>query len=315
MNYRVLKYEKEFYNDWNNFIVNSKNGTFLFHRDFMEYHSDRFEDYSLMVYKKEKLMAVLPANIIDNSLYSHQGLTFGGVILQTTLATQDVFVVFEELCAFLKEKKIDELYINQIPDIYFKSPASEIGYLLANKAELVKREMVLAIDYAKPLTIHKTKLKHFRKASNINLEIKESSNFLPFWTEVLEPRLMQKHHVKPVHNLLEIEYLNKHFPKNIKQFDVYLGSKILAGITVFENEYIVKSQYGATTKEGEKQRALDYLFLSLIYKYKKEGKLFFSMGTVLENNIKGYNEGLLKQKEELGCKVYLQDFFKLKLND
>ena len=44
----------------------------------MDYHKDRFEDYSLMVFKDEKLVAVLPANRVEDKLFSHQGLTYGG---------------------------------------------------------------------------------------------------------------------------------------------------------------------------------------------------------------------------------------------
>ena len=32
----------------------------------MEYHSDRFTDYSLMVYEDQKLIAIMPANIDEN---------------------------------------------------------------------------------------------------------------------------------------------------------------------------------------------------------------------------------------------------------
>ena len=60
-------------------------------------------------------------------------------------------------------------------------------------------------------------------------------------------------------------------------------------------------------------RALDYLFISLIKKYKREGKQFFDMGIVNDDNEKGYHTGLLKQKEELGCSVYSQDFYKMNL--
>ncbi|MGA9639546.1 MAG: FemAB family protein, partial [Flavobacterium sp.] len=60
--YTVRQYQKSDYKQWNDFISQAKNATFLFHRDFMEYHQDRFEDYSLMVFDNEKLVAVLPAN-------------------------------------------------------------------------------------------------------------------------------------------------------------------------------------------------------------------------------------------------------------
>ncbi len=43
--------------EWDGFVRNSKNGTFLFYRDFIEYHGDRFGDYSLMFYDGGSLVA------------------------------------------------------------------------------------------------------------------------------------------------------------------------------------------------------------------------------------------------------------------
>jgi hypothetical protein len=77
-NYTVRRYQKSDYLHWNTFVSKAKNATFLLHRGFMDYHKDRFEDYSLMVFENEKLVAVLPANRVDGCVYSHQGLTYGG---------------------------------------------------------------------------------------------------------------------------------------------------------------------------------------------------------------------------------------------
>ena len=33
---------------WDGFVALSKNATFLHYRDYMDYHSDRFSDFSLM---------------------------------------------------------------------------------------------------------------------------------------------------------------------------------------------------------------------------------------------------------------------------
>lgn len=281
----------------------------------MEYHSDRFEDFSLLIYKDEKLVALMPANILDNQLHSHQGLTYGGLIINMKTNFLDVLAAFQAIQSFLLLNKIKSLTIKQIPEIYFKTHASESNFVLSKIASFEKRDMVLAIDFSKPLTIHKTKLKHFSKSKNNNFEIRENVNFKSFWEQILEPRLERKFDSKPIHSIEEIQYLNKLFPNNIKQFNIYIEEKLLAGITIFENEKIIKSQYGATTKAGEKYRALDYLFLHLINKYKAQGKCFFSMGTVSGSDNLGINYGLFKQKQELGCQVYFQDFFTLKAND
>jgi len=41
----VIKYTSDKNEEWNEFIQKSKNGTFLFYRDFIEYHQDRFESF------------------------------------------------------------------------------------------------------------------------------------------------------------------------------------------------------------------------------------------------------------------------------
>ena len=78
--YLVRQYQTTDFEVWNAFISVAKNATFLFHRNFMEYHKDRFEDCSLMVFDENKLVAVLPANRVEDIVYSHQGLTYGGLV-------------------------------------------------------------------------------------------------------------------------------------------------------------------------------------------------------------------------------------------
>lgn len=279
----------------------------------MEYHSDRFQDYSLMVYKNGKLAALFPANRVENTVYSHQGLTYGGLLLLPKISASKVFLIFEAICNFLKDKECSKIYIKKIPDFYCLEPTFETAYLLGVNGTLVSRDMVLAIDYSKPLNIHKTKRKHYNKLKSINFELREDDALSDFWIQVLEPRLNEKHKAKPVHSLPEIKRLKDRFPNQIIQYNILFEEKLLAGITIFDKGHVVKSQYGATTPEGERLRALDYLFLFLIEKYKDAGKKFFSMGTVTDHAKGGYNRGLLTQKQELGCSLYLLDYLSVDL--
>lgn len=310
--YKVLKYSETDAEVWNEFVTKSKNGTFLFHRDFMDYHEDRFEDYSQLIFEENKLVAVFPANKVSNSVYSHQGLTYGGLILPENIKLNQVVGILEALFQHFKKQNFTELQIKCMPQIYTKQASNELAYvLLKMNAEIFRRDIEMAIDYSQPLQIHKTKLKHFQKA--IALEIIETDDCSNFWNHILEPKLKDKYQSRPVHTLSEMQLLKSRFKNNIHQFDVYFENEIVAGITLFEKNHVIKSQYGAASPKGEKLRALEYLFIHLINKYKAEGRQFFSMGTVNEANKLGYNEGLLKQKEELGCSIYVQDFYKLKL--
>ena len=313
-NYSIKQYQASDYSMWNTFIGQAKNATFLFHRDFMEYHKDRFQDFSLMIFEDKKLVAVLPANQVSDTVFSHQGLTYGGLVYTAKLNGEKAAVIVDVLLSFLKENNVKTFYYKPIPSFYVSNGNAEIDFFLFKKgAFLDKKEMNLAINLAMPTTISKSKLKHFRKTEELDLELVEEQQLNSFWELVLEPRLLEKYDAKPVHTLKEITALKDKFQNNIRQFSAYYNGAIIAGITIFESEKVVKSQYGATTKKGEEMRALDFLFINLIQKYKSEGKLFFDMGIVNEDDERGYNPGLLKQKEELGCSVFSQDFYKMKL--
>jgi len=168
--YLVRKYKLSDLVKWNSFIETSKNGTFLFHRSFMEYHKDRFEDYSLLVFKGNTLISVLPANRYDNIVASHQGLTYGGLILQENIGVAKVEAVFLEIINYLKKDGIKLFRYKSIPLVYHKLPSFELEPLLHNlSAVLYHREQNLAIDFRLPLNIHKTKIKHFKKNQELGL--------------------------------------------------------------------------------------------------------------------------------------------------
>ncbi len=312
-NYTVRLYQKKDSELWNSFIEKAQNATFLFNRDFMEYHNDRFEDFSLIVENVNKCIAVLPANVIENQVFSHQGLTYGGLVYDEKTDTDKVRLIWEVVLEFLRNQNKTSLIYKAIMPFYTQKSSEEMAYFLfKNKAELYRKDLNLAINFSKNWSVSKSKMKHFRRVSELDLEIRKEKNFKIFWNAVLIPRLQEKHQAKPVHSLEEIEKLAFNFPENILQYNVYFENEIVAGITLFHFGNGVKSQYGATTILGEKTRALDFLFINLIENF-KDKVAFFDMGTVTENNELGYNSGLLKQKEELGCSVYTQDFYKLTL--
>lgn len=310
--FSIKKYDQNDYAIWNDFVALAKNATFLFHRDFMGYHQDRFEDFSLLVFENEKLKAVLPANIKGKLVYSHQGLTYGGLLFSSKLKAEKVESILDEILSFLKENAIEAFHYKPMPSFYFSKGNQEIDFFLHNRGALPERkEMNLAVNLQLPLHISKSKMKHFRRIENLDLDIVEEKDFQPFWESILEPRLLEKFNAKPVHTKEEIALLKQKFPENIRQYSVYQNDEIIAGITIFETENVVKSQYGATSEKGEQVRALDFLFINLMHKYKRKGKKFFDMGIVNSEDEKGYHPGLLQQKEELGCAVYNQDFYKI----
>src|SRR6476660_4545846 len=92
--YSVHRYEPAFKAEWDALVRASKNGTFLFLRDYMEYHGDRFEDHSLLIRDKGVTVAMLPANSTGAELVSHGGLTYGGFIMCEGMTTPAMLEMF-----------------------------------------------------------------------------------------------------------------------------------------------------------------------------------------------------------------------------
>lgn len=296
---------------WDQFVKDGNQGTFLFQRDFMDYHSDRFQDFSLMVYKNDKLLALLPANRVDDVLYSHQGLTYGSLIYAKHLKTTDFIQAFKAILEFLKSEAISTLNIKELPYIYLNSKMNNpLQYVLfKTKAELTRTDLhsVLDLNYKSYSNSRKEGVKRGVKA---NLKVEESNSFDLFWNSILIPNLESKHKVKPVHTLEEITLLKSRFPNNIRQFNVYYNDTIVGGTTIFETEYVAHCQYISGNSDKNELGSLDFLFHHLIENVFNK-KSYFDFGT---SNIKAgeqINKGLQFWKEGFGARSIPQGFYNI----
>lgn len=309
----LKQYSVEHKNIWNEFVRNSKNTHFFFQRDYMEYHSDRFNDFSLMIFDEaDKLIAILPANIKENILYSHQGLTFGGFLVDDKMKTETMLEIFESLKYFLKEQNIKKIVYKCIPYIYHIKPSEEDRYaLFRNDAQLIRRDVTSTIDLTEQVRYSKGRKWTINKAKKESIQTFESDDYEAFW-ELLTGVLESNHEAKPVHTLEEMKKLADLFPKNIKLFLAKKDERIVSGALIYENQNIVHTQYLANSEEGRDLGALDLLIDYLIkdiYKNKK----YFDFGISNEDAGRYLNTGLIAQKEGFGARAVVHDFYELEI--
>jgi hypothetical protein len=306
-NYRVEKYTKENRLAWDTFISGAKNATFLFARDFMEYHSDRFTDYSLLVYKDDLLYAVLPANIVGDKLYSHKGLTYGSLVLSKSAKLLYTFEAFKALLAFLNAKAISTLELRNIPTFYNTMPSDELSYFLFKaNATLIKRDALMVIDTSTKIKFQKNRREGINKAKRNGLTIAVDDNFEGFWNEILIPNLQKKHGVAPVHSLEEIQMLAAKFPDHIKQVNVYKDNVIVAGTTLFLTKTTIHPQYVSGNSDKNSFGSLDLAYDYIINHF-DSSKRYFDFNISSEENGTALNSGLIFWKESCGARTYVAD--------
>lgn len=292
----------------------AKNATFLFNRDFMDYHNNRFTDFSLMVYKKEKLFALLPLNIENGVGYSHQGLTYGGLILQEKAKLFDSFEAFKEILKYLYKNNIQKLDIRIIPSIYNTLPSEELEYFLFKAhAKNIKKDVLMVIDYSNHLRFQKNRREGINKAKRNKLTLKIDGNFDDFWNQILIPNLAKKYQVKPVHSLKEIKLLATRFPNNIKQVNVYKDNKIVAGTTVFLTKKVIHPQYVSGNYDKNNLGSLDLLY-DFICNHLDTNKAYFNFNISSENKGEILNKGLIFWKEGCGARTLVSNNFVVETN-
>lgn len=296
----IERYSAEYKNRWNEFVKMSKNGTFLFLRDYMDYHSDRFNDFSLIATKNGKIIALLPANISGDAVYSHRGLTYGGwITCAKGFTVTDMLDVWVEMQCYLQKNGVKYLIYKPVPHIYHITPAEEDLYALFRSRATVEAVLISStVDLLDRLPFDQNSKRGLKYCLSAGVEVKETDDFKEYW-DILSDLLGEKYGVKPVHTLDEIERLHKLFPENIRLVAAYNDGKMVGGTVLYVTNTVVHAQYIATTQEGRDLKVLPAVFEHII-RNMCDGKRYFDLGTSNEDGGNYLNEGLIRQKCGLG---------------
>jgi hypothetical protein len=277
----------------------------------MEYHKDRFQDFSLLIFEGQILVALLPANKVDNVLHSHHGLTYGGLVINTKAKLTNVVAIFKAVLAYLNNNNVATLCIKTIPHIYNKVPAEELEYaLFVANAKLVRRDAMAVIESAFAIKVASNRMEGVKKGIANDLTVTESDDFEGFWQQVLEPNLLAKHEAKPVHTLNEILKLKALFPNNIKLYTVVYNNKIAAGTVIFETDTVAHAQYISAKADKGETGSLDFLYHHLITKVYADKK-YFDFGISNEQQGRKLNRGLAFWKESFGARTVVHNFYEV----
>jgi len=308
---RVERYTGAASGAWDEFVRNSRNGTFLFLRGYMEYHQDRFEDHSLILSEERgRVIALLPASRRGEVLDSHGGLTYGGVVSDASMTAPKMLEVFDALLKYLREESFTVLRYRAVPHIYHKAPAEEDLYaLMRSGARVIRRATLSVIDSRHPVAAQSRRSRGVRKARAAGLVCRESNDLGAYWS-LLSAVLRETYGAKPVHSLEEILFLQQRFPRNIRLFGCFQEASLVAGVLVYESPTVARAQYIAASETGKRLAALDLLFEFLLREVYPD-KMYFDFGTSESADGRDLNRGVIEFKESLGARTVVQDTYEL----
>ena len=318
---------------WDAFVDMSKNGTFLLKRGFMDYHSDRFFDCSVLIYAgiptgeeyeernltAKNLVAVFPANWDKEhrTVHSHQGLTYGGLVVLPEVTEKEMMDMMQAVIRYYRDMMQAECFVYKpIPYIYSSIPSGEDLYALFRAGARLSRRLVsTCVSMRYPMKMATLRMRQAKKAVEHGFYIDRMTEgdfetLREFWA-LLEHVLEKYHNSRPTHTLLEMQKLMASFPRNIRLYIVRHERRIAAGVVVFECRRVAHVQYIASGEEGRTYGALDLLFRHLIGERYKQFD-YLDLGTSNEDEGRYLNEGLIHQKEGFGGRAVCYDTYEIK---
>jgi Acetyltransferase (GNAT) domain len=307
----VCRYTREESSVWDRFIAGAKNGTFLFFRDYMDYHHERFDDHSLLFRENGRVVAVMPAAERDGVLSSHAGLTFGGIISDAAMTTARMLDIFEALLAHARKESLASIVYKRVPFIYHRLPSEEDAYALFRVgARLIRRDVSSTIVMERRLPYTKGRKHSLAKAARAGLVVSESSDFDAFM-ELEEQHLGARYGVRPVHTSSELAMLAQRFPAEIRLFTVRdRNDELLGGVVVYDSGVTAHAQYIGATANGRACGAIDVVIDHLLTDVFRS-RTYFDFGISTEDDGRYLNRGLIANKESYGARAVAYDWYEM----
>lgn len=313
--FKIKKYRPPFKVLWDTFVDRSLQSNFIFYRDYLEYHSDRFRDQSILIFAVEKLVAIFPCNSKEETIESHGGLTFGGLLWDERLTMENLTAIFSLLIRYFAENGYKRLIYKTVPSIYHKQPAEADRYLLFHhNAEHHTCSLSSVIPLKRWMGFAKGQQQSLKLARAADITLSKDSSLSDFMS-LLSKHLMERYNSKPLHTFEELSLLSDFFPDQIRLHTASQASELIAGIILFKTARVVRVQYIASSKKGFQTGAVP-LILNAVIEESREVHDYLDLGT---SNIPGHNgqinQGLLHFKEMLGARLVSFDSYSLSLDN
>lgn len=301
MDLKIIKYNPNYLVMWDKFVENGVLGTIYHTRKFINYHpKNRFQDESVLIFKNNILVCILPCCKNGKKYFSHLGCTFGGpVFLEKIFKYNYIEKILDVILKYYNYK----LEIRMANNIYFENSIFLLNYLFNRNLKFYPElSWYLNVNDSFLENIknknRKRELKKILNTVNCTLGVTET-DYINYY-KLLEETLKINHNTKPTHSLKEFIDLKNILKNNQMLYIVKKNNNILAGIFTIK---VTKSCWYTVYMTRNLKIINSGIYISiilneLIKKANNENIKYIDLGICTENKGKVINKGLTIYKEE-----------------
>ena len=315
---KIIEYTEEWKEKWDNFVLESNNGTIFHLQKFFDYHpKSRFNFNHLIFLDKDNIVAVLPGSRIDDLFESPIGSSYGSIVTKDVKFAEAMEMV-STLIKYGKKVGIKEFLLTSAPRVYERHPNENLDFAMLWQGfnydlHYISSAIKLFPDQDIISRFQPTVRRNIRKSlRNSDIRIEINDRYDQFYPILLENKA--RHDVKPTHSLKELVKLKKLLPENILLFMIYYKDEPIAGSCMFIcNKQVALCFYNMLRYEFEKLKPIHRIMYEVVKWATEQGFKYVDIG--VSQDTKAANPmtpsmSLIDFKEKFDAKTVMRNTLK-----
>jgi hypothetical protein len=252
----IVEYTEAWKERWDNFVLESNNGTMFHLQKFFDYHPEgKFKFNHLIFLDKGNIKAVLPGSRIGDLYESPIGASYGSIVTKDVKFAEAMDIV-STLTEYGKSTGIKEFLLTSAPRVYERHQNENLDFAmlwLGFSYDLHYISSAIKLDKNTDIIerFQQTVRRNIRKTlKDPDIRVEINDRYDEFHPILVENK--KRHDVKPTHSLEDLLKLKQLLPDNIMLFMVYYKDIPIGGSCLFiANETVTLCFYNMLRYEYE----------------------------------------------------------------
>jgi len=314
----IIEYTEKWKDKWDNFVLESNNGTIFQMQKFFDYHPEgKFTFNHLIFLDKGNIAALLPGARIGSLYESPIGSSYGSIVTKDVKFSCAMEIV-STLLEYGKKAGIKEFLLTSAPRVYEKHPNENLDFAMLWQGfnydlHYISSAIKLFPDKDIISRFQPTVRRNIRKAlKNPDIRIELNDRYDEFYPILVDNKA--RHGIKPTHTLEDLLKLKKLLPKNILLFMVYYKNEPIAGSNVFIcNKQVALCFYNMLKYEYENLKPIHRIMYEVVKWATENGYQYVDIGVSQDtkaDNPMTPSMSLIDFKEKFDTKTVMRNTLK-----
>lgn len=317
----IVKYSDKYKDLWDEFVLNSNNGTMFHMQKFFDYHpAGKFDWHHLMFFENGNLKAVLPGTFENGVYESPIGASYGSLVTPD-ITFKETLALVDAMLEYGKANGVRQFILTSAPMIYenyqnqnleFAMQWRGFNYQLHYISSAIKLDPNREIIPRFQSTVRRNIRKSFK---NPDIRVEVNERYDEFYPILLDNKA--RHNVKPTHTYEDLLKLKELMPDRLKLFMVYYKDKPIAGSLMFyPNKNVALCFYNMLLYDYAEYKPIQRVMYEVVKDATEQGYKYVDIGvsqdTSAENPMTP-SESLIDFKEKFDAKTIMRNTLEINL--